>query len=122
LDVAKAVALSLLEQVVDIVSGKRSDGIELGRLQSELAAASQRLGDQVEDSAKLRRRLRETEDELVATKRERDGLRQRLRAAEHNLSVATGADVRRVIDAEVHKRVAQVMREVPVGPTSHVND
>lgn len=113
LEVAQAVATALLAQVVDIISHGHASGAEVEQLRVELAALSARLGDQVGDSQKLRRQLREASDELVAVKEERDGLRRRAMIAEQNLKTATSGDVNRMIDAEVRKRLDKLMREVP---------
>lgn len=113
LEVSHAVALSLLTQVVEIITAGRGDAHELSRMRLDVVDLSERLGGQVSESDKLRRQLRETGDELLALRQERDGLRQRLRIAEHNLTVATSGDVQRVIDTEVRKRLDTMMRQAP---------
>ena len=59
-------------------------------------------------------------DELSAVKYERDGLRTRLRSAEHNLKVATTGDTQRIIDAEVRKALDKLMRQAPDSPKASV--
>lgn len=114
LEVAHAVATSLLTQVVEIIVAGHGNGHEIGKLRADYEAMSGRLSAQLDETQRLRRTIREVGDELAALKFERDGLRQRLRAAEHNLTVATQSiDVQRVVDAEVRKRLDQMMREVP---------
>jgi regulator of replication initiation timing len=124
IELANAVATALLAQVVEIVSTKGVDGIngarELSQLQLDYAALSERLGTQVSYVEKLRRELRELGDEVHALKVERDGLRRELRATQHNLQVATSKDSQRIIQAEVDRQVAQLMRETPNGANSRV--
>lgn len=115
---ADAVATALLAQVVEIIATRDDAAPALGRLRLDVEALEERLGTQVGYVDKLRRELREAGDQITALKMERDGLRTRLRSAEHNLKVATSADARRIIDDEVRRRVADVMRETPSGPTS----
>lgn len=117
-ELTNAVATALLTQVVEIISTGKSAAPELGRLRLDVEALEERLGVQVGYVDKLRRDLREAGDEIAALKVERDGLRQRLRAAEHNLRVATGADAARIIDAEVQRQVDRIMRERPAGAGS----
>jgi regulator of replication initiation timing len=105
---AHEVAAALLEQVHALIADRSLD-----KLQRDVSDLSRRLGEQVGYVDKLRRELREASDELRAVKLERDGLRNRLQAAEHNLKVATSADAARIIDAEVHKRVDRIMRATP---------
>lgn len=115
-----ALATSLLTQVIEIVSTRDGGAPALHKLELDVVALEERLGTSLAYVDKLRRQLRETGDELAAVKAERDGLRQRLRSAEHNLKVATSADTRRIIDAEVRKRLDEMMRERPNGANSKV--
>jgi regulator of replication initiation timing len=119
-ELTNAVATALLTQVVEIISTGKSAAPELGRLRLDVEALEERLGVQVEYVSSLRKSIREAGDEIAALKVERDGLRQRLRAAEHNLKVATGADAQRIIDAEVRRQLDHMMRRPPAGAHSKV--
>lgn len=114
-EVAGAVATSLMAQVVEIISHNGSNvlAVKNAQLREENIALGRRLGEQVAYVDRLRRDLRQAQDELVAAKLERDGLRQRAQAAEHNLKVATSADAQKLIDAEVRKEVDKLMRQRP---------
>jgi len=119
-EIANAVATALLTQVVEIIASGSGAGAQLGRLQLDVEALEARLGTQVAYVDKLRRQVREAGDEVTALRVERDGLRQRLRAAEHNLTVATGADAQRIIDAEVRRQLDIMMRQAPGGERSKI--
>lgn len=77
------------------------------------AEVAERHGELIARAERLRRELRETGEELAAVKAERDGLRQRVRLLEHNVSSAINDDRERAIEAEVHRRVDRIMRERP---------
>jgi regulator of replication initiation timing len=111
-ELAAAVATALLARVVEVLS-KGVEGPQVAQLQAALDAAAERLGTQVDYAGKLRRDLRAAGDEVVALRQERDGLRERLRAAEHNLKVATSQDSQRIIDAEVRRQLDRMMRQAP---------
>jgi len=115
MEVADAVATALMARVVEIISNNGTNvlAVKNAQLTGEIAQLQKRLGEQVGFVDRLRRDLREAQDEVIATKHERDGLRQRLQSAEHNLKVATGADAQRIIDAEVRRAVDQMMRQAP---------
>lgn len=115
IELASAVATALLSQVVDIIATGDTSAPQLAKLALDVKGLEERLGTSSEYVDKLRRQLRDTGDELAAVKHERDGLRQRLRATEHNLRIAVGADAQRIIDVEVRKQVDRVMREPPAG-------
>jgi hypothetical protein len=113
--VADAVATALLARVIEIMSTGNGNAVAMknAQLTTDVADLTRRLGEQVGYVERLRRDLRQVQDELIATKSERDGLRQRAQAAEHNLKIATGADAQRIIDAEVHRQVDRIMRQAP---------
>lgn len=113
LEIAGAVATSLLTRVVEIINAGRYDAD--GRAGRDLEDARRRLYEQTEYAEKLRRQVREVGDELAAVKHERDGLRSRLRLVEENLRKATGTDVARQVDALVREQLDRVMRARPAG-------
>lgn len=117
-ELTNAVATALLTQVIEIISTGAGAGPQLGRLQLDVEALEARLGTQVAYVDKLRRDLRAAGDEILALRHERDGLRSRLRAAEHNLTVAMSADAQRIIDAEVRRQLDKLMRQAPNGEHS----
>lgn len=114
-EVAGAVATALLARVVDIINaaGQGSTAPFVAKLESDVRQLERRLGEQTGYVDRLRRDLRETGEELAATKLERDGLRQRLAVAERNLAVAVSPDAQRVIDQEVRRQIDRFMREKP---------
>jgi len=117
------VATALLARVVETLSGAPGSPqavAELAGLRRELATATEalaasqdRLGEVLEYGRRLKRERDEARDRLGAVTEERDGLRQRLRLAEANLKVAMSQETRSVIDGEVRKEVAKVMRQAP---------
>jgi regulator of replication initiation timing len=117
-ELTNAVATALLTQVVEIISTGAGAGPQLGRLQLDVQALEERLGTQVAYVDKLRRQVREAGDEITALRVERDGLRQRVKSAEHNLTVAMSADAQRIIDAEVQRQLDRIMRQSPNGEHS----
>lgn len=117
-ELTNAVATALLTQVIEIIATGAGAGPQLGRLQLDVEALEARLGTQVAYVDKLRRDLREAGDEITALRFERDGLRTRLRKAEHNLTVAMSADAQRIIDAEVTRQLDKLMRQAPNGEHS----
>ena len=117
-ELTSAVATALLTTVVEIISTGADAGPQLGRLRLDVAALEERLGTQVAYVDKLRRQVRDAGDEIAALRVERDGLRKRLREAEHNLSVAMSADAQRIIDAEVQRQLDRIMRQAPNGEHS----
>jgi hypothetical protein len=114
-DVADAVATALMARVVEILSNNGTNvlAVKNAQLTGEIANLTRRLGEQTSYVERLRRDLREAQDEVIAAKFDRDGLRARAQAAEHNLRVATGADAQRIIDAEVHRQIDKMMRQAP---------
>lgn len=117
-EIANSVATAMLTQVVEIIAAGTSDSHLLPLLRSQIVGLEDRLGQQVGYVDKLRRQLRDAGDEISALRMERDGLRQRARTAEYNLSVATGADAQRIIDAEVRRQLDRIMRQAPGGEHS----
>lgn len=118
-NLADAVATALLARVIEVLTTGKSDvvGLRLRQLRDEVDELQKRLGQQVEYVSNLRRQVREAGDEIITLKFERDGLRQRLRTAEHNLTVATSGDAKRIIENELHKEIDRLMRQTP-GPTN----
>jgi len=114
LEIAQSVATALLGQVVDIISTGKPDTTRVVTLERDLAEASTRLANAVEESERQRRKVREVGDELAAVKHERDGLRQRVKAAEANLDRAINADRSNVVRDAVNDELARVMRATPV--------
>jgi hypothetical protein len=110
-EVASAVATALLAQVVQVLT-KGPQG-QLDQLQAALDDVQHRLGTSTSFVDRLRRQNREQADEIIALRRERDGLRQRTRAAESNLSAALSSDAQAVIDAEVRRQLDRLMRAKP---------
>lgn len=109
LDLTAAVAMSLLNSVVEMVS----TGGNSGQVAMELTEARQRLAAVLEDNEKWRRRFRESGDELEAVKSERDGLRRRLQQTEANLQAALKGDAAQAVNAEIEKRIGRIMSERP---------
>lgn len=114
-EVADAVATALMARVVEILANNGTNvlAVKNAQLTGEVAQLTRRLGEQTSYVDRLRRDLRAAQDEVTAAHLERDGLRQRAQAAEHNLKIATGADAQRIIDAEVHKQIDMMMRQRP---------
>lgn len=119
LNIAGVVAMQMLTRVVEIISTgtapSHGEAQELARLQTDLREVEHRLHLRLEENSSLRRKLSLAGDELSAVKLERDGLRQRLRIAEHNLQVAGSADVQRQVTEQVRQELAKIMTAKP-GP------
>lgn len=118
-EMANAVATALLARVVEVLATGSASGPQLAKALADLETASQRLYSQTEYAERLRRQRDEAGDMIAALKVEVDGLRRRLRETEHNLSVATGADAQRIIDAEVRKQLDKLMRQAPASQHAH---
>lgn len=112
-EIANAVATALLSQVATIISTGNGHAPDLAHAQAEIVALTERLGSQTTYVETLRRQARDAADQIQALMHERDGLRARLRTAEHNLKAATSADAQKIIDAEVHRQVDIMMRQAP---------
>jgi hypothetical protein len=122
-ELADAIAHALWTRLLDTLAGNRIDSGELVRLRADVDQLRGRLGEQTGYADRLRRELRQAQDDLIAAVHERDGLRQRLHACETNLRAATSStDTQRIIDAEVRRQLDRVMRTKPVGPATHGND
>jgi hypothetical protein len=116
LHVANQVALSLLTTVVEIITAGSADTTQLSgsrRIQEEMQQAQHLLSQRLMENDKLRRQLREAGDSITALRRERDGLRTRLRMTEHNLSEVLKGETAQVVHSEIQKRVDQFMRTTP---------
>lgn len=114
-ELAGAVATALLAQCIEVLTTNGADMLvaKNARLTEELTQARQRLGEQTGYVDRLRRELRQAQDEVIAAKLERDGMRQRAQAAEHNLRVATSPEAGKLLEAELHKQVDKLMRQRP---------
>ena len=115
-EIAGQVAMELLTRVVEIISAGDSHGVtdvKLRQLQTEYETVAGRLAQRLEENDRMRRQLRETGEELAAVKLERDGLRQRLRQTEANLTSALKGESAHAVTTEVMKRVDRIMRETP---------
>jgi len=114
-EVASQVAMELLTKVVEIIAAGSSvdASSELKRLRNELVHSQGLLSQRLDENDRLRRQVREAGDELHAVKLERDGLRQRLRQTEANLSSALKGESAAAVTTEVMKRVDRIMRESP---------
>lgn len=115
LQISQVVAMQLLTAVVEIVSsGKAPDHApRIAQLEADLREVEQRLGAQYDETKRLRRKLGEAADVISAKQVEVDGLRRRLRIAEHNLGVAGSADVNRLVTEQVREELAKIMRSAP---------
>lgn len=114
-EISAAVASALLSQLVGALLERATATPELERVTKERQDLIERLGHQVGYVERLRRELRETSDELIAAKHERDGLRQRVGEVERNLRAALSSDAKSIIDHEVRRQLAAVMRQAPNG-------
>lgn len=112
---AGAVAMSLLAQVIEVLTTNGADMLvaKNAKLTDELTQARQRLGEQTGYVDRLRRDLRQAQDQVIAANHERDGLRARALAAEANLAIATSPQAAKLLDSELHKEVDRLMRQRP---------
>jgi len=116
LAMANQVAMSMLTQVVDIITAGTADTFQLSsgkRLQDELAGVQSLLALRLEENHKLRRQMRDAADTIAALKVERDGLRSRLRMTENNLAEVLKGDTARAVNEEIHKQIDKIMRQPP---------
>lgn len=118
LEIAQSVAMSLLTTVVEIIHAGTPEQTDarVRQLTNDLMGVQEKLGKRLEENQTMRRQLRETGDLLIAVRKERDGLRSRLHAAEANLQRAMNSDTQLIINAEVQKRIDQFMRSKPANP------
>jgi hypothetical protein len=117
--IANQVAVSLLTTVVEIITAGKADTAQLSgskRLQGDLDHARELLSARLSENDKLRRQLREAGDMISALKVERDGIRSRLHMTERNLSEVLKGETAQAVNAEIHKRVDQIMRTAPASP------
>lgn len=119
LNIAGVVAMQMLTRVVEIISTgvapSHGEAQHLARVETDLREVEHRLSLRLEENTSLRRKYALLGEELRAVKLERDGLRQRLRIAEHNLQVAGSADVQRQVTEQVRQELAKIMTAKP-GP------
>lgn len=113
--IASQVAMQLLTTVVEIISAGTPEQAnhEVRRLQSELETVGGRLAQRLEENERHRKTIRELGEELQAVRYERDGLRQRLRNTESNLTAALKGDSARAVTAEVQRQIDSIMRQPP---------
>lgn len=116
LDIAGTVATALLTKVVEIVTSP--DQSKQAVLERD--DARRRLAETLEDNQRHRETIRRIGEELAAAHAERDGLRQRLRAADANVAklTAPNAAANAVVNDLVQNELAKVMRAAPQ-PHSH---
>lgn len=115
-EIASQVAMELLTKVVEIISAGSSAGLSdahMRRLSSDLETVTNRLGQRTEEIDRMRKQVRALGDEVSALKMERDGLRQRLRQTESNLTAALKGESAGAVTTEIMKRVDRIMRESP---------
>lgn len=117
LEVAGIVAMELLTRVVEIVSTGTAPDRASGRLREERDDARRRLAEALDYGENLRRDIRKLEreretqaSEVKAMRLERDGLRERLRSTEANLTAALRGDAAAYVNGEVAKAINDVMR------------
>jgi hypothetical protein len=118
IQMAHQVAMAMLTSVVEIISAGTADTSSLSgsqRLQAQLTESQHLLSQRLMENDKLRRQLREAGDMINALRTERDGLRSRLRMTEHNLTEVLKGETAQAVNAEITKRVDQIMRQAP-GP------
>lgn len=115
IEIASQVAMSLLTTVVEIIAAGTPEtaNAKVRQLESDLAGVMQKLSARLEDNERLRRQVRELGEEIQALRFERDGLRNRLRNTESNLSMALRGDAAAAVNGEIQKRVDRIMREAP---------
>jgi hypothetical protein len=116
IDISRQVAMDMLTLCVEIIAAGKSDGVnvaELQKLRNELVHSQGLLSERLGENDRLRKQVRDLGEELRSTKFERDGLRQRLRATETNLSAALKGETAHAVTTEVMKRVDRIMREPP---------
>lgn len=114
---AAAVADAILRRVTSLLDFDVSDLVSRAAHDVTLAdrdEARDRLAITLEENARLRTRLRDVQDEIVAVRSERDRLRHDLHQVEDNLKTMTRNN-NGVISDEVHKAIDRFMRETPKG-------
>lgn len=118
LTVAAQVAMSLLTTVVEIISAGSTESTDerVRKLQADLNDIAGKLSLRLSENDTLRRQVRESGDMIIALRTERDGLRSRLKATEHNLQAALKGDAVHAINGEIMRRVDSIMRVAPASP------
>lgn len=114
---ADAVADAILRRVARLLdldpdAGNYVDAEAHARALEDREEIVARLGVTVEENQRLRTRLRDVQDELIAVRAERDGLRQQKRQLQENLKAAVRENGG-VVDHEVRRRIEAFMRETP---------
>lgn len=114
LDVSMAsqVAMELLTQVVGIISKGDSTQANAAvmRLNRDLETAQARLAERLAENTALRKRLTDAGDRITALQVERNGLAQRLRATEANLTAALKGDSLAAVNDTITKAINGIMR------------
>ena len=116
LELAPAVAMAMLTQVVEIIAAGGTPEAAQQRitmLQADLADSADKLARRLSENDSLRRQMRLLIDEVGALKHERDGLRRELRITQHNLEKATSADTERYVRERVQQELAKIMSVKP---------
>jgi len=116
LQIANQVAMSLLTTVVEIISAGSADVSKLSvsrKMAADLDAMQILLNQRLEENTKLRKQIREAVEQVNVLRYERDGLRTRLRATEHNLTQVLKGETAQAVNSEIHKRIDQIMRTTP---------
>ena len=116
LQIANQVAMSLLTTVVEIISAGSADVSKLSvsrKMAADLDAMQILLNQRLEENTKLRKQIREAVEQVNVLRYERDGLRTRLRATEHNLTQVLKGETAQAVNSEIHKHIDQIMRTTP---------
>jgi hypothetical protein len=113
---ANDVAFALLELVMARARTSLEPDHRMAFLQTELDDARHKIAQTTEYAAALRRQLGEASDELVATKQERNMLRQRLASVERNLADVlrrNGTQTTAAFRDGVQHALDKIMRDLP---------
>lgn len=105
-------ASRLLEAAIDAANAPK-------RQQHELEQTVRRLGEQTEQTQRLRTKLREAEDLVVALQRDNDGLRARAQRAEENLNKMTGV---RPLDQRREQELRELARTMQAKPGAYAGN
>lgn len=114
-DVA-AIAKALLEQVIDLAASPHRQHAELEQLRADHAELQQRLYDATQRAEKARQRVNLMEDELAARKVEIDGLRQRLRDTERNLTAILNSPSGLRLDVQRERELRELVHLMRTPP------
>jgi hypothetical protein len=119
LNIAQTVAMKLLDEVVKVIASGQApthqDFQRFNKLEGDLREVEHNLSMRLDENRSLRNKVSVLGDELRARKMEVDGLRQRLRIAEHNLQIAGSADTNRLVTQQVQAELERLMKAKP-GP------